>query len=140
MALLKRLTICLLDKLREVLGITCKQICSFIWGWLCFFLSEVGRWELGKMKTIIYLCERYIITCPLWSVIPNKHLFKDALNNTSLYISSAYNNEVCPYLIMPSRTLLNCSFVKFLKMLHSGFSRISKATEQWWFSNGDMSL
>lgn len=42
--------------------------------------------------------------------------------------------------IIPSLIFLNVSYEKFRKILHSGSSRIRNATEQWWFSSGDMSL
>jgi hypothetical protein len=41
---------------------------------------------------------------------------------------------------MPSRTFLYVSIGRFWNMFACGFSKISNATAQWWFSNGEMSL
>ena len=38
------------------------------------------------------------------------------------------------------RNRWNCSWLRFLTMLHWGFWRMWNATEQWWFSSGDASL
>lgn len=86
-------------------------------------------------------------TCP---ICPSPHLCPPHLSDSPTHLSdcrthltAALTCLTAPHLPTAPRTCLIClnpSGCTLAKMAHSGRARIWKATAQWWFSSGEMSL